>query len=79
MFNNFCRFIKTNKFSLLEKKFFIDLTCVSPIPSISSNSSKFLLVDKLIKFPHVLKYFAKIFAFSYPICLIPNSYINFSN
>ena len=71
--------IKILRLSLLEKKFFNESTWVSPIPSISFNSLKFLWTYKSINFWELLKYFANIFAFSNPICLIPKAKMNFSN
>ena len=64
--------------SLLLKKVLIEFSWVSPIPSIFNNSLKFLYLDKLLNFENDLKYFDKIFAFSNPICLIPNEYISLS-
>ncbi len=62
---------KIFKFILLEKKLFIELICVSPIPSIFDNSFKSLSLDKFIKLDADFKYFEINLAFSKPMCLIP--------
>ena len=58
----------------------MDLTCVSPIPSRSYRLFKisflFLKLNNSENFLSVLKKAAKIFAFSWPICLIPIEQIN---
>ena len=58
-----------------EKKFLIDSTCVSPIPS---NSAKLLRTLSILSFLNScenslteIKKAAITFAFSWPICLIP--------
>ena len=65
-------FDKTSKFSLFKKKFLIELVCVSPIPSILVKFSILLFSANLKKFSADFKCLAISFAFSCPICLIPN-------
>ena len=62
----------TSKLILLEKKFLIEFTWVSPIPSIFNNSLYFYLLDKALNLENDLKYFEISFAFSKPICLMPS-------
>ena len=63
---------------LFEKKFLIELICVSPIPSILTNSSNFLFFNKLRKFEDVFKFLEINLAFSKPMCRIPSEYMNLS-
>ena len=77
--NNFSSSFKTFKLIDTEKKFFTELICVSPIPSIFNNSSNLFVFGKFLKFVNEIKYFDSNFAFSKPICLIPKAYINLSN
>ena len=62
----------TPTLTLFKKKFLIEFTCVSPIPSIFSSSLYLSSLHKELNFEIDLKYFESIFAFSKPICLIPN-------
>jgi len=56
---------------LFKKKFFTELICVSPIPSIFNKSFNLISSERLRKFSENFNVLAINFAFSNPICLIP--------
>ena len=69
--SKFSNSLKTFKFVLLEKKFLIELICVSPIPSIFNKSSYLTFCDNSLNLGKDPKYFDNTFAFSNPMCRIP--------
>ena len=81
-FSIFINFSTISIFFLFEKKLFIESICILPIPSRSIRLSKilslFLSKNNSLNLCIETKKPARIFAFSWPICLIPVEKINLS-